>query len=205
VSETACPACKLPVTLPRTEAVEAGNGTLAFFVTDPGTFHAHLRDAHPDLWAHMCEMRRRMNTSPRIGRVPAVSETLTAHDARLAAVIEAHLEEDEKHATAASTEGPNWRQPDPERFPGYDPERVFRRAKATRSLVTAILAEPHYYNASDEFYSCSQAVDPDPCPGEGGPGSGCLDDERAGRPCDCGRDARVARLLSIIASEWEDS
>ena len=84
-----------------------------------------------------------------------------------------------------------------------DPARRLRDVKATRDLVAAILAERHDYNEGDSWYSCSQAVDPDPAPGEGGPGSGCSNDERAGKPCDCGRDARVARLLGIIASEWE--
>jgi hypothetical protein len=86
-----------------------------------------------------------------------------------------------------------------------DPARVLRRVKAARDLVAAILAERHAVIPGDEFYSCSQAADPDPAPGEGGPGSGCWDDERAGKPCDCGRDMRVARLLGIIASEWEAS
>jgi hypothetical protein len=86
-----------------------------------------------------------------------------------------------------------------------DPARVLRRVKATRDLVAAILAEGHAVIPGDEFYSCAQAVDPDPAPGEGGPGSGCWDDQRRGKPCDCGRDMRVARLLGIIASEWEDS
>lgn len=87
-----------------------------------------------------------------------------------------------------------------------DPASVLRRVKATRDLVAAILTEPHAAIPGDEFYSCSQAADPDPAPGEGGPGSGCSDDKRAGQPCDCGRDARVARLLGIIAGagEWED-
>jgi Family of unknown function (DUF6221) len=84
-----------------------------------------------------------------------------------------------------------------------DPARVLRRVRATRELVAAVLAEPHAVIPGDEFYSCSQAADPDPAPGEGGPGSGCSDDSRAGQPCDCGRDARVARLLGIIASGWE--
>lgn len=84
-----------------------------------------------------------------------------------------------------------------------DPARALRRVRATRDLVAAILAERHDYNEGDSWYSCSQAEDPDPAPGEGGPGSGCSNDERAGKPCDCGREARVARLLGIIASEWE--
>lgn len=86
----------------------------------------------------------------------------------------------------------------------HDPARVLRRVRATRDLVAAILAEKHDYVPGDEFYSCSQAVDPHP--GESGePGPGCSDPERAGKPCDCGRDARAARLLGIIASEWEEA
>ena len=55
-----------------------------------------------------------------------------------------------------------------------DPARVLRRVKATRSLVAAILEERHDWHKH-------------------GPGF----------PCCCGRDANVARLLGIIASEWE--
>ena len=83
-----------------------------------------------------------------------------------------------------------------------DPARRLRRVRATRDLVAAILAERHDYNDGDEFYSCSQAAEPGT---DGEPGSGCANDERAGKPCDCGRDMRVARLLGIIASEWEDA
>jgi hypothetical protein len=85
-----------------------------------------------------------------------------------------------------------------------DPARALRRVKATRDLVASILAEQHY-TAEVGWYSCSQAqtgqylIDGPTGP----PGSGCGDPERAGKPCDCGRDAKVARLLAIIASEWE--
>jgi hypothetical protein len=87
-----------------------------------------------------------------------------------------------------------------------DPARVLRRVKATRDLVADILGEPHY-TAEVAYYSCSQAQEgayliAGPT---GPPGSGCGDPERAGRPCDCGRDAKVARMLAIIAGEWETS
>ena len=82
-----------------------------------------------------------------------------------------------------------------------DPERALRRAKAARELTVEILTERHEYVDGDPWFSCSQATEPG---GEGEPGSACADDERRGKPCDCGRDARVARLLGIIASEWED-
>jgi len=88
-----------------------------------------------------------------------------------------------------------------------DPAHVLRRVAATRSLVAAILAEPHDWNPLDEYYSCSQARENTGTVGleVGPPGSGCSDPDRAGQPCDCGRDQRVERLLSIIASEWEDN
>jgi hypothetical protein len=85
-----------------------------------------------------------------------------------------------------------------------DPARVLCRVRATRDLVAVILAEQHY-TAMSAYFSCSQAQEgayliSGPT---GPPGSGCGDPERAGRPCDCGRDAKVARMLGIIASEWE--
>jgi hypothetical protein len=88
----------------------------------------------------------------------------------------------------------------------FTPERALRRAKATRDLVAEILAEGHHYDESD-YYCCSQAreaiYDGWTRTGEGPPGSACSDPERSGKPCDCGRDAAVARRLGIIAGEWE--
>ena len=85
------------------------------------------------------------------------------------------------------------------------PARVLRRVAATRSLVTAIQAEQHDWNPLEEYYSCSQARENTGTMGLeiGPPGSGCSDPDRKGDPCDCGRNHRVARLLGIIASEWE--
>jgi hypothetical protein len=75
----------------------------------------------------------------------------------------------------------------------HDPARVLRDVQAKRDLLAAILREPHTFIPGDEYYSCSQAVD----------GSGCSDPDRAGKPCDCGRDARVERLLAILAGVYE--
>jgi hypothetical protein len=87
-----------------------------------------------------------------------------------------------------------------------DPARRLRDVKATRALVAEILAEGHHYDESD-YYCCSQArealYDGWTQTGEGPPGSACSDPERSGKPCDCGRDAGVARRLAIIAGEWE--
>ena len=86
-----------------------------------------------------------------------------------------------------------------------DPARMAREVKAKRDLLAAILAERHDYIPGDSYYSCSQAVDPyEDDPSEKYPGSGCSDECRAGQPCDCGRDARVERLLRIIAGVYEE-
>jgi hypothetical protein len=87
----------------------------------------------------------------------------------------------------------------------HDPGRELRKVKAMRDLIAAILAEPHDWVAGDEFYSCSQAVDYAGLNHESRePGSACTDPDRAGQPCDCGRDARVERLLRIIAGVYEE-
>ena len=86
-----------------------------------------------------------------------------------------------------------------------DPARKFRDVRAGRDLLAAILAERHDWVAGDEFYSCSQAVDYAGLNHESRePGSACSDPDRAGQPCDCGRDARVERLLGILAGVYED-
>jgi Family of unknown function (DUF6221) len=81
-----------------------------------------------------------------------------------------------------------------------DPASVLRDVSQTRSLVAEILSWPHDYNDSDPYYSCTQAVDPHEEGAE--PGSGCTN-ENAGKPCDCGRDTRVHRMLEIIAGRWK--
>ena len=87
-----------------------------------------------------------------------------------------------------------------------DPARMLREVKAKRDLIAAILAEKHDWVAGDEFYSCSQAVDYAGLNHESRePGSACSDPDRAGQPCDCGRDARVERLLRILAGIYEEA
>jgi len=87
----------------------------------------------------------------------------------------------------------------------HDPARILREVWAKRDLIAAIVAEPHDWVAGDEFYSCSQAVDYAGLNHESRePGSACTDPDRAGKPCDCGRDARVERLLRILAGAYEE-
>lgn len=87
-----------------------------------------------------------------------------------------------------------------------DPKRRLQAARATRDLVAEILAEEHL-DGDGYFFACSQAREGAGLIGgpTGPPGSGCSDPERAGKPCDCGRDAKVVRMLGIIAGEWEDA
>jgi Family of unknown function (DUF6221) len=78
-----------------------------------------------------------------------------------------------------------------------DPAAVLADIEAKRKILAAMTALKHVYIEGDSWYSCSQAVDPYE-PGEG-PGSGCLDENRAGNPCDCGRDRLVAAVLGALA------
>ena len=55
--------------MPTTAKVET-DMTIAVVVTDPGTFHEHLRDVHPEQWAESCEARRKMNANPFFGGMP---------------------------------------------------------------------------------------------------------------------------------------
>lgn len=131
-----------------------------------------------------------------------MTEDLTARVTALTATIEQRLAEDEAAAkAAASVAGQEWefdiavshvRAPsgtvladtmnaynDEEMGPFIarnDPARVLRRVAATRSLVAAILTEEHHTERCGLY---------------------------SGR-CTCGRDTRVVRLLTIIASEWEE-
>ena len=73
-----CPLCGAPVTMPRTQRIDDLGGDVlasAVVVTDPGTAHAHVRDEHPEKWAELCEMQRRMNESGRYGMPRKVSGT----------------------------------------------------------------------------------------------------------------------------------
>ncbi len=61
-----CPACGADIEHPTLETRQ-DDFVSYVVVTDPGTAWAHLRDQHPDVWAEMCEARRKMNANPYIG------------------------------------------------------------------------------------------------------------------------------------------
>jgi Family of unknown function (DUF6221) len=146
--------------------------------------------------------------------------------AAIAAFIEARLAEDEALALATQVAAPGtWHaagediltvNPDPywngvcvanasdaeaAHIIRHDPASTLRAVASTRDLVAQILAIPHSYVDGDTWFSCSQAVEP----GEPGaePGSACADDNRRGQPCDCGRDAKVRRMLTTVAARWD--
>jgi len=125
----------------------------------------------------------------------------------LAAFLNARLDEDAQPWNAPHSPDCESAMGPPGPFPcncGWA-ARVLREVESKRALITAITAEPHEYIPGDEFYSCSQAVDPyEDDPAERYPGSGCSDPDRAGQPCDCGRDARAERLLHILAAVYAD-
>lgn len=62
------------------------------------------------------------------------------------------------------------------------------------ALLALIESQPHQI-CDDGWYSCSQAIDPY----DGEPA--CIDEHRRGDPCDCGRDALVAKAKTIIGGE----
>jgi len=64
-----CPKCGTEVTMP-SHGERQDDSAFYVVVTDPGTFHRHLRDAHPEEWARVCEMQRKVNANPFIGGMP---------------------------------------------------------------------------------------------------------------------------------------
>ncbi|MEV6580249.1 DUF6221 family protein [Streptomyces sp. NPDC051582] len=74
----------------------------------------------------------------------------------------------------------------------HDPARVLAEVEAKRQLLDDILRAGHEWNEEDHWYSCAAARDH-----EGEPV--CIDESRAGGPCDCGRDEQVERRARLLA------
>lgn len=87
--------------------------------------------------------------------------------------------------------------PEAEHIVRHDPARVLREIDAKRQLLADFLAEPHFRNEEDNWYTCAALVDEDGEPV-------CIDESRAPGPCDCGRDARVHRRAVILALPYAD-
>jgi len=75
-----------------------------------------------------------------------------------------------------------------------EPAAVIADCDAKLALVDDILAERHEV-VEDPWYTCSAAT-------EEHDGGRCCDQNRRGKPCDCGRDACVNRRLAILAQQF---
>lgn len=130
----------------------------------------------------------------------------------LVAFLRARVDEDESAALGAKgdTSG-RWQQDDgpPEDIVLYDksgkltmgqarhiarhdPARVLADVAAKRALLADFLAERHYVNDGDCWYTCAAAT-------EERDGGEVCDDSRLGGSCDCGRDERLQRRLHLLA------
>lgn len=76
-----------------------------------------------------------------------------------------------------------------------NPASVLRRIAAERRMLDDLLAERHHVNDGDDWYTCAAAT-------EDRDGGETVDDTRRGKPCDCGRDARVNRRVQTMAEGW---
>jgi len=79
----------------------------------------------------------------------------------------------------------------------HDPARVLAEVDAKRRLLADVLAEPHFRNEEDHWYTCAASTDQDGEPL-------CSDDGRAPGPCDCGRDQSVTRRVRLLALPYAD-
>jgi hypothetical protein len=64
-----CPLDGETLTLDVTEQRQDG---FCFYVvvTEKGSIHAHMRDAHPRWWSEQCELQRAMNANPYVTFMP---------------------------------------------------------------------------------------------------------------------------------------
>jgi len=76
-------------------------------------------------------------------------------------------------------------------------QKVIADLDAKLALLDDLAAERHEVVDRDCWYTCAAATE------ERDGGETC-DEARQGGPCDCGRDARVARRLRILAQPFAD-
>lgn len=79
-----------------------------------------------------------------------------------------------------------------EKFHGtpFDPARAIAEVEAKRQMLADVTSEGHYW-CEDNWYACAAHID-------------CADEDRAGKPCDCGRDERVRRRIHLLALPYSD-
>lgn len=78
----------------------------------------------------------------------------------------------------------------------WSPNRVLAEV-AAKSRILDEMDRWRHEAVQDGWYSCSQAVQPD-CPSD----MACVDEDRVGKPCDCGLDARRDRLARALAAPY---
>jgi hypothetical protein len=78
----------------------------------------------------------------------------------------------------------------------WQPKRVLVEIQAKRALLDRVLSEKHLV-ATDCWHTCAAATT------ERDGGETC-DEDREGKPCDCGRDARVDWWLRVLAMPYAD-
>lgn len=71
------------------------------------------------------------------------------------------------------------------------PARVLREIDAKRQLLADALAETHFVNADDGYFTCAAATEERD--------GGSSDQRVEPGACDCGRDERVTRQLRLLA------
>lgn len=81
-----------------------------------------------------------------------------------------------------------------------DPATVLADIAGKRALLDHVAAWPHEYVDGDTWFSCSQAIGPHDA--DEIPGSGCADENRAGKPCDCHLDDRRLAVLRCVAAGY---
>jgi hypothetical protein len=74
-----CPLDGEPLTMPVTEQ-RMDDFCAYVIVTDPGTVHAHIRDAHPERWQEMCDFQRKWNANPFNRGMPRRVDGCFLHD-----------------------------------------------------------------------------------------------------------------------------
>lgn len=83
-----------------------------------------------------------------------------------------------------------------EHIAANDPESVLRRCAADRKLIEAVLADTHFVSNDDEHFTCLAATV------EHDGGEHANRHRQPAAECDCGRDERVARYLSVLAEGY---
>lgn len=82
----------------------------------------------------------------------------------------------------------------------HDPAAVRADIAGKRALLDHVAGWEHTYVDGDTWFSCSQATGRSE---DSEPGSGCADELRAGKPCDCGLDDRRLAVLRTIALGYQ--